>query len=198
MGVLTWGSLIELITAAARIGRPQLATDALQRLAQLTQASGTDWALGMEACCLALVSEGEAAESCYLNAIDRLARTRIRGQLARAHLHYGEWLRRQNRRLDARDQLRTAHAMFTAMGMDGFAGLAAGELTATGETVRKRSAGTSSHLTAQEAQIARLVREGLSNQEIALRLFISRRTVEWHLSKIYAKLGITSRQQLHR
>jgi DNA-binding CsgD family transcriptional regulator len=124
--------------------------------------------------------------------------TRIRGELARAKLAYGEWLRRHNRRNDAREQLRAAHAMFTAMGMDGFAGLAAAQLAATGETVRKRSVETSSHLTAQEAQIVRLVREGLSNQEIAVRLFISRRTVEWHLSKIYAKLEITSRRQLHR
>jgi tetratricopeptide (TPR) repeat protein len=196
IGILTWAPLIELITAGARTDRPELATDALQRLAQLTQASGTDWALGMEACCRALLSEGQSAESGYLEAIDRLARARTRGHLARAHLHYGEWLRRQNRRMDAREHLRTAHEMFTTMGMDGFAELAAGELGATGETVRKRQVETFSRLTAQEALIARLVRDRLSNAEIAARLFISPRTVEWHLGNIFAKLQITSRAQL--
>jgi DNA-binding CsgD family transcriptional regulator len=198
MGILTWAPLIELVTAAARTGRTDVATDALERLAEVTQPSGTDWALGMEACCRALVSGGDDAELLYLEAIERLARARIRGQLARAHLHYGEWLRRQNRRADAREQLRTAHEMFTAMGMDGFAELAARELRATGETVRKRSVEASSQLTAQEAQVARLVRDGLSNAEVAARLFISRRTVEWHLRQVYAKLQISSRQQLHR
>jgi DNA-binding CsgD family transcriptional regulator len=191
-------ALVELVTAAAHTGRHQVATEAVQRLAATTRASGTDWALGLQARCEALVSDPDAAEPHFQAAIDHLARTRIRGELARAHLSYGEWLRRHNRRNDARDQLRTAHAMFTDMGMDGFAGLAAGELAATGETVRKRSVETSSQLSAQQAQIARLVREGLSNQEIALRLFISRRTVEWHLSGIFAKLGITSRRQLQR
>ena len=198
MGILTWASLIELVTAAARTDRLDIGTKGLERLAAATQASGTDWALGLEACCRGLVSEDGAAERCYLEAIDRLAGTRIRAHLARAHLHYGEWLRRQNRRVDAREQLRTAHEMFAGMGMDAFAELAARELRATGETVRKRNVETPTHLTAQEAQIVRLVREGLSNQEIAVRLFISRRTVEWHLSKIFAKLEITSRRQLHR
>jgi len=133
----------------------------------MTRASGTDWALGLQARCEALVSDADDAESRFREAMDRLARTRIRGELARTHLLYGEWLRRQSRRNDAREQLRTAHTMFTAMGMDGFAELAAGELSATGETVRKRSVETASHLTAQEGQIVRLVREGLSNQEIA-------------------------------
>jgi DNA-binding CsgD family transcriptional regulator/tetratricopeptide (TPR) repeat protein len=198
MGFLTWAPLIELITAAARAGRIDIAIDALLRLAELTQASGTDWGLGMEACCRALVSEGDAAESYYLEAIERLARAHIGGHLARAHLHYGEWLRRQNRRVDARGQLRTAREMFTTMGMDGFAELAARELGATGATVRKRSVDNFSDLTPQEAQVARLVGDGLSNAEIAARLFISPRTVEWHLGNIFAKLQITSRLQLRR
>lgn len=196
VGVLTWSALIELVVAGARGGRPEVADAALRRLSRLTGASRTHWALGVEACCRGLVSGGDAAESSFLEAIDHLGRTRIRGQLARAHLHYGEWLRRQNRRVDARGQLRTAHEMFTAMGMDGFGDLAAHELAATGETVRKRRVDDPTRLTAQEAQIARLVREGLSNSEIAARLFLSRRTVEWHLGKIFAKLQITSRRQL--
>jgi DNA-binding CsgD family transcriptional regulator len=191
-------ALVELVTAAARTGRHAAATEAARRLADITRASGTDWALGLQARCDALVSDSYTAESHFQTAIDRLARTRIRGELARSHLLYGEWLRRQNRRNDARAELRTAHEMFTAMEIDGFAERAAAELGATGQIVRKRSVETSSHLTAQEAQIVRLVREGLSNAEIALRLFISRRTVEWHLSRIFAKLAITSRRQLQR
>lgn len=198
MGILTWAPLIELVTAAARTGRIDVASEALRRLAELMQANATDWALGMEACCRAMVSEGTAAECCYLEAIERLARARVHGHLARAHLHYGEWLRRHNRRVDAREQLRTAHKMFTTMGMDGFAELAARELGATGATVRKHDAETSSQLTAQEAQIARLVGDGLSNAEVAARLFISPRTVEWHLGNIFGKLHITSRLQLGR
>jgi DNA-binding CsgD family transcriptional regulator/tetratricopeptide (TPR) repeat protein len=197
-GVLTWAPLVELVTAASRTGRSDVAADALQRLEQLTRASGSQWALGLAACCRALVSDGPAAENSYLEAIDRLGRTRIRGQLARTHLHYGEWLRRHNRRNHARDQLRTAHEMLTTMGMDGFAALAARELGATGETVRKQVDASSARLTGQEAQIVRLVRDGLSNAEIATRLFISPRTVEWHISKIFAKLGISSRRQLRR
>jgi DNA-binding CsgD family transcriptional regulator len=145
-----------------------------------------------------LLADGDEADSLYREAIDRLGRTRIRGELARAHLHYGEWLRRKNRRVDARDQLRTAHQMFTTMGMDAFLDQAARELAATGETVRKRSVGTANELTAQEEQIVRLVRAGLSNSEVAARLFISPRTVEWHLGRIFAKLQITSRRQLRR
>jgi DNA-binding CsgD family transcriptional regulator len=190
--------LPELVSAAAHTGRLDVATEAAQRLAETTHATGTDWALGLQARCQALVSAADTAESHFREAIDRLARTRIRGELARSQLLYGEWLRRQNRRSEAREPLRAAHTMFSAMGMDGFARLAAGELAATGETVRKRSDETSTQLTAQEAQIARLVREGLSNPEIAVRLFISRRTVEWHLSKIFAKLEINSRRQLRR
>ena len=198
LGVTTAIALVELVTAAARTGHHQVAAEALARLAEMTQASGTDWALGLQARCEALLSDADAAEPHFREAIDRLARTRIRGELARAQLLYGQWLRRHHRSNDAREPLRTAYTMFTATGMVGFAERAAEELGATGETVRKRTDETSSHLTAQEAQIVRLVREGLSNAEIAVRLFISRRTVEWHLSKIFAKLEITSRRQLHR
>lgn len=198
MGILTWASLIELIVAAAHGGRPEIAAEALARLTELTQASSTDCALGMEASCRALVSEGDVAEGRYLAAIDRLGTTCMRAQLARTHLHYGEWLRRQNRRSDAQTQLRTAHEMFGNMGMDAFAALATGELAATGETVHKRIAEPASELTTQEAQIARLAGDRLSNAEIAARLFISPRTVEWHLSKIFAKLQISSRRQLQR
>ena len=197
LGVTTAIALVELVTAAARTGQHEVAAEALARLAEMTQASGTDWALGLQARCEALLSDADAAEPHFREAIDRLARTRIRGELARAQLLYGQWLRRHHRSNDAREPLRTAYTMFTATGMVGFAERAAEELGATGETVRKRTDETSSHLTAQEAQIVRLVREGLSNAEIAVRLFISRRTVEWHLSKIFAKLEITSRRQLH-
>jgi DNA-binding CsgD family transcriptional regulator len=191
-------ALAELVTAAAHTDRREVATAAFQRLAETNQASGTEWALGLQTRCEALISDGDGAEARFREAIDRLGRTRIRGELAHTKPLHGEWLRRQNRRNHARDQLRTAYSMFTAMGMDGFAGLAAGGLGALGETVRKRTVETSRHLTAQEGQIVRLVREGLSNQEIALRLFITRRTVAWHLSRIDAKLEITSRRQLHR
>jgi DNA-binding CsgD family transcriptional regulator/tetratricopeptide (TPR) repeat protein len=191
-------SLVELVEAAARTGNADLATDALDRLTQTTRPSATDWALGMESRCRALVTEGEAAERLYRDAIERLGRTRIRVELARAHLLYGEWLRRENRRLDAREQLRMAHGMLTAMGIEAFADRAARELLATGETARKRAIETSSQLTAQEAQIARLAREGLSNPEIGSRLFISPRTVQYHLSKVFTKLDISSRNQLDR
>jgi ATP/maltotriose-dependent transcriptional regulator MalT len=196
MSMLTRGSLVELIEAASRSGKIENAADALRRLTQLTHASGTDWALGLEIRSRALLSDGSAAENAYREAIDRLRRTRIRGELARAHLVYGEWLRRQRRRLDARDQLRTAYDMFTTMGAEAFAQRTARELQATGETARKRTVETSSELTAQEAQVVRLVREGLSNQDIGARLFISPRTVKYHLRKVFIKLDITSRTQL--
>ena len=174
------------------------ARDALQRLSETTRASGTDWALGIEARSRALLSDGEAAEDLYRQAIDRLGRTRVRVALARAHLLYGEWLRRERRRMDAREHLRTAHEMFATMGAEGFADRAERELRATGETARKRTVETSSRLTAQEAQVARLARDGLSNPEIGARLFISRRTVQYHLGKVFTKLDITSRGQLNR
>jgi DNA-binding CsgD family transcriptional regulator len=192
-------ALVELIEAAARSGRSDIAADALRRLAIATSASGTDWALGVEARSRALLTEGQAAERLYREAIERLDRTRIRTELARAHLLYGEWLRRERRRSDARAQLRTAHDMLAEMGMAGFAERARRELKATGETARKRAPATSDQrLTAQEALIARLARDGLSNPEIGARLFISARTVQYHLRKVFAKLGISSRSQLDR
>ena len=191
----TWG-LVELIEAAARSGKRQRAADALQRLTESTRACGTDWALGIETRSQALLSDGEVADRLYREAIDRLGRTRVRGALARAHLLYGEWLRRQNRRLDAREQLRTAHQMFASMRADGFAERAARELRATGERVGKRTTDTPDQLTARETQIARLAGEGLSNPEIAAQLFMSPRTVEYHLHKVFNKLKIRSRNQL--
>jgi DNA-binding CsgD family transcriptional regulator len=187
---------VELVEAATRSGNPDRAAVALQELAEMTRASGTDWALGIEARSRALLSENEAAERRYREAIDRLGRTRVRVELARAHLVYGEWLRRERRRLDAREQLRTAHELFTAMGIEAFAERAARELLATGERARKRTVETSGQLTAQEAQIARLARDGLANSEIGARLFISPRTVEYHLHKVFTKLDISSRNQL--
>jgi ATP/maltotriose-dependent transcriptional regulator MalT len=189
--------LPEFIEAAARGGRAEGADDALKRLAESTRASGTDWALGIEARSRALLSDGEAAEYLYREAIQRLGRTRIRFELARAHLLYGEWLRRERRRMDAREQLRRAHEMLSDMGAKAFAERARRELAATGETVRKRSVENRDQLTAQEAQIARLARDGLSNSEIGARLFISPRTVEYHLHKVFNKLRIGSRIQLH-
>jgi ATP/maltotriose-dependent transcriptional regulator MalT len=190
--------LVELIEAASRTGKVSGAADALERLAQSTRASGTDWALGIEARAGALLTEGEAAERLYREAIDRLGHARVRGALARAHLLYGEWLRRERRRLDAREQLRIAHEMLLTMGMQAFAERAERELLATGETARKRAVETSSQLTPQEAQVARLARDGLSNPEIGAHLFISASTVDYHLHKVYRKLGISSRMQLHR
>jgi DNA-binding CsgD family transcriptional regulator len=188
---------VELVEAAARSGRIDMAADALRGLAEITTASGTNWALGIEARSRALLSEGDTAERCYREAIDRLGRTRIRADLARSHLLYGEWLRRERRRIDARTQLRIAHDMLDAMGMDAFAERARRELEATGETARKRNVlKGDEHLTAQEVQIARMARDGLSNPEIAARLFISPRTVQYHLRKVFTKLGIESRTQL--
>jgi len=192
----TWAAA-ELIEAAARSGVPEHAAGALERLSDSARASRSDWALGVEACARALLSEGETAETLYREAIDRLARTRVRVALARAHLLYGEWLRRANRRIDAREQLRTAHQMLASMGADGFAERAARELRATGERVRKRTTETPLQLTARETQIGRLAGDGLSNPEIAAQLFMSPRTVEYHLHKVFTKLDISSRNQLH-
>ena len=191
----TW-VLPELVEAAARGGDAELARDALDRLAEATQPCGTEFALGIEARCRALLSAGPAADELYREAIERLRRTRLRPELARAHLLYGEWLRRENRRVDARDQLRTAHEMLAAIGMEAFAERARKELQATGEKVRKRTVETRDDLTAQEQQIARLARDGLSNPEISARLFLSSRTVEWHLRNVFTKLGIRSRREL--
>jgi DNA-binding CsgD family transcriptional regulator/tetratricopeptide (TPR) repeat protein len=190
--------LIELIEAAVRCGEPKRAADALERLSESTRASGSDWALGIEARSRALLNEGEAAERLYGEAVDRLSRTRVRAELGRAHLLFGEWLRRERRRLDARQQLRTAYEMFTWMGAEAFAERAGRELLATGERARKRTVETREDLTAQEAQIARLAGDGLSNPEIAARLFISPRTVGYHLTKVFSKLGISSRSELDR
>jgi len=191
-------ALPELVEAATRTGDAELARDALERLAETTQPAGTDFALGIEARSRALTSAGELAERRYREAIDRLGRTQLRPELARAHLLYGEWLRREARRIDAREQLRTAHDLFVAIGMEGFAERARRELLATGEKVRKRSAETREELTPQEEQIARLARDGLSNPEIGAQLFISARTVQFHLGKVFTKLGISSRSQLRR
>jgi DNA-binding CsgD family transcriptional regulator len=189
-------ALPELVEAATRCGNSQLAAEALERLAETTRPGGTDFGLGIEARSRALVSEGAAAECLYREAIDRLGHTQLRPELARAHLLYGEWLRRAGRRTDAREQLREAYEMLTVMGVGGFAERARRELLATGENVRKRRVETTGDLTSQEAQIARLAGDGLSNQEISTQLFLSPRTVEWHLRKVFAKLGITSRRQL--
>jgi DNA-binding CsgD family transcriptional regulator len=193
----TWAA-VELIEAASRTGNAAATTDSLEWLASNTRASGSDWALGIEARSRALLNHGDAAESLYGEAIERLSRTSLRVDLGRAHLLYGEWLRRERRRVDAREQLRTALEMFTSMGADAFAGRAEGELLATGEHVRKRTVETRDELTAQEAQIARLAGEGLSNADIGARMFISQHTVAYHLRKVFTKLGVTSRNQLAR
>jgi DNA-binding NarL/FixJ family response regulator len=189
-------ALTELIEAAVRTARPDVADGALERVMAATGPSTTDWGRGMRARCRALLSKGESAERLYREAIERLAMTRRRPELARAHLLYGEWLRREKHRVEAREHLHAAHGMFTAIGMEAFAERARGELLATGEKVRKRTVATRDELTAQERQIAELARDGVSNPEIAARLFLSRRTVEWHLRNVFNKLGISSRQDL--
>jgi DNA-binding CsgD family transcriptional regulator len=192
----TW-AMAELIEAATRSGQDDVAADALARLADTTSVSDTDWGRGIEARSRALLSEGDTAEHLYREAIDHLSRCRVRADLARAHLLYGEWLRRQRRRVDARTELGIALEMLESMGMEAFAERARRELQATGEKARKRAISTSNEgLTPQEWQVARLARDGLSNPEIGARLFISARTVQYHLRKVFAKLGINSRSQL--
>ena len=189
-------ALTELVEAATRTRRRDIADGALARLSERTQASTTDWALGIEARSCALVSEGLAADALYREAIERLMRVRIDVDLARGHLLYGEWLRRENRRIESREQLRRAHNMLEEMGAEAFAERARRELLATGETVRKRTVPSYGELTAQELQIAQLAGARLTNSEIATQLFISVRTVEWHLGKVFTKLGVSSRREL--
>jgi len=187
----------ELAEAAARTGDFTLLRTVHEWLAERTAVTRTEWSLATEARVRALLSDGDAAESAYREAIERLGRTWLRPELARAYLLYGEWLRRDGRRTEAREQVRTAHAMFTAIGMEAFADRARRELVATGGKLRRRTVETRDELTPQERQIAGLAREGLSNPEIGARLFLSPRTVEWHLRKVFSKLGITSRMGLH-
>jgi DNA-binding CsgD family transcriptional regulator len=182
--------------AASRTGDAALLQATADWLAERTAATPSDWALGMEARVRALGTDGDAAEVLYLESIDRLGRTRLRGEVARGRLLYGEWLRRENRRVDAREQLRVAREEFLAMGAEAFADRARRELLATGEKVRKRRDDTRDELTPQEEQIARLARDGRTNPEIGAELFLSPRTVEWHLKKVFTKLGITSRRAL--
>jgi DNA-binding CsgD family transcriptional regulator/tetratricopeptide (TPR) repeat protein len=195
--VAMW-ALPELAEAAVRSGQPDQASDAVARLAELTEAGRTDSGLGIAARCRALLSPPGDAEPRYREAIDRLGRTQLRPELARAHLLYGEWLRRENRRADARTQLRAAHDLLSALGVAAFAERARRELLATGETVHRRPHGMASVLTAQETSIARLAADGCTNPEIGAQLFLSARTVEWHLRKVFSKLGISSRRELRR
>jgi DNA-binding CsgD family transcriptional regulator len=195
LGTSNWAAA-ELIEAAARSGAPDIAMDARALLAERASASGTDWAMGIFARSDALLADDENAEPLYVEAIDRLGRSRIAADLARAHLLYGEWLRRRRRRLDAREQLRTAHDLFADFGMEAFAERARVELEATGEHARRRTLDTLDHLTPQETEISRLVADGHTNREIAAQLFISPSTVEYHLRKVFRKLGVKSRTQL--
>jgi DNA-binding CsgD family transcriptional regulator len=189
--------LPELIEAAVRSGEPQAAAAGLRQLSERTSLSRSPWAHGMQVRSRALLTGGQAAEDLYQEAISLIGPSQMTVQLARTHLLYGEWLRRENRRIDAREQLRTAHQMFAAMGVEGFAGRAERELLATGERARKRTTDTPARLTARETQIARLASAGLSNPRIAAQLFMSPRTVEYHLHKIFTKLAISSRNQLN-
>jgi DNA-binding CsgD family transcriptional regulator len=190
-----WG-LSELVEAAARSGQPELAAGALARLEATTSAAGTDWALGIQARARALLSDDDAAEPLYREAIERLGRTRVRGELARARLLYGEWLRRAGRRVDAREELGAAYELLAGIGAEAFAERARRELLATGRSVRRLTSETRDTLTPQEAQIARLAADGETNPEIGVRLFISPRTVEYHLGKVFTKLGLSSRREL--
>jgi DNA-binding CsgD family transcriptional regulator len=196
LGPFTAQALPDLVEAAARCGETELGAEALHRLQQATAVDGSDWAAGVEARSRALLAEGRIADSSYAEAVERFGRTRLRLELARSRLLYGEWLRREGRRVDAREQLRPAHDTFAAVGAEAFADRARHELLATGEKVRKREVDTVNQLTAQEEHIARLARDGHTNPEIAAELFISARTVEWHLRKVFTKLGVTNRKGL--
>jgi DNA-binding CsgD family transcriptional regulator len=193
--VENWG-LSELVEPAIRTGRIDLATEAMGRLSMKAKATGTGWALGIDARSRALLSHGQAADDLFREAIEHLRSTRVRAELGRAHLLYGEFLRREGYRIDARQQLRTAYDLFVGIGMEAFADRARRELLATGETVRKRNVETQDQLTPQELQIARLAADGHTNPEIGAQLFLSRRTVEWHLRKVFDKLEIGSRREL--
>jgi DNA-binding CsgD family transcriptional regulator len=197
LGRFAW-ALAELVEASARSGHLDLAAAALRRMEERTGAGATDWELGLLAQSRALLSDPTQAEPLYREALERLTGIRFVLHLARAQLVYGEWLRREGRRVDARGQLRAAHGWFNRIGADGFAERARRELLATGETARKRTVETRDELTAQEVQIARLARDGHTNPEIGVELFISPRTVEWHLRKVFTKLGISSRKELRR
>jgi ATP/maltotriose-dependent transcriptional regulator MalT len=195
LGFFGW-SLVELVEAGARSGAKEEAAAALSTLAERTTSTGTDWALASQARSQALLTDGAAAESCYIEAIERFKRTLIKVHLARSHLVYGEWLRRENRRVKARGHLRRAYEMLDNMGARAFAERARRELVATGETVRKRTNEARFFLTAQETQVAQLAAEGHTNAEIGSQLFISPRTVEYHLHKVFVKLHINSRREL--
>jgi ATP/maltotriose-dependent transcriptional regulator MalT len=194
--VISPWALYELAEAAVRSGQRKRAAAAADRLSEIAAASASDWARGAAARSQALLAKGRAAEDLYREAVELLSRTRMAAHLARARLSYGEWLRRENRRVESRDQLRVAYEMLTAMGAEGFAERARRELQATGQMVRKQTVETRDELTAQERQIARLAGDGRTNPEIGAELFLSARTVEWHLRKVYPKLGISSRRQL--
>ena len=195
LGTPMW-LLADLVEAAVHGGKPERAAGPAALLAEIAAANGTDWALGLAARSRALLSEGDTAERLHREAVERLGRTRIRVALGRTQLVYGEWLRREGRRVDAREQLRSAREILVGAGMDAFAERARRELLATGETVRKRTVETIDDLTPQEDQIARLAATGHTNPEIGAQLFLSPRTVEWHLRKVFGKLGISSRRQL--
>jgi DNA-binding CsgD family transcriptional regulator len=196
LGPFTWQALPDLVEAAARAGKVDVAAEALRRLQVATAFAGSDWAAGVEARSRALLNDGADAEQAYTEAVERLGRTPLRPELARAQLLYGEWLRRAGRRVDARAQLHAAYEVFAAIGAEGFAERTRRELLATGEKVRKRQPDTLNDLTPQEEQIARLARDGRTNPEIAAELYLSARTVEWHLRKVFGKLDIASRREL--
>jgi ATP/maltotriose-dependent transcriptional regulator MalT len=196
MATSSW-ALYELVEAASRSGQHEVARDAVDRLSERTRASGTVWATGTDAHSRALIETGDEVDELHRQAIESLGHTRMVAHLARARLTYGEWLRREGRRVDAREQLRAAHEIFTSMGANGFADRTQRELLATGEKVRKRRDDTRDDLTPQELQIAQLARAGHTNPEIGAELFLSPRTVEWHLRKVFTKLGISSRRGLH-